>query len=82
MDSMDWFEPKDAQAQTQIQALYCALKHGGKVLLRSAGLRPWYIALFETNGFTAKRVGTRLPGSCIDRYARFVTRCFKPAESM
>ncbi|KAL8790172.1 MAG: hypothetical protein Q9195_006499 [Heterodermia aff. obscurata] len=67
MDSMDWFEPKDAQAQIQIQALYCALKHGGKVLLRSAGLRPWYIALFETNGFTVKRVGTRLPGSCIDR---------------
>ena len=74
MDSMDWFEPKDPQAQTQIQALYCALKHGGKVLLRSAGLRPWYIALFETNGFIAKRVGTRLPGSCIDRYARSVTR--------
>lgn len=67
---MDWFDPKEAQAQAQIQALYCALRLGGKVLLRSAGLRPWYIALFEKNGFTANRVGTRLPGSCIDRYAK------------
>lgn len=73
MDSMDWFEPADAQAQTQIQALYAALKLGGKVLLRSAGLKPWYIAVFEKNGFAAKRVGTRLPGSCIDRYLGFIT---------
>ena len=68
MDSMDWFEPADAQAKTQIQALYRALKLGGKVLLRSASLKPWYIAVFEKNDFVAKRVGARLPGSCIDRY--------------
>lgn len=68
MDSMDWFDPNGTQAQTQVEALYCALKIGGKVLLRSAGLKPWYIALFEKNGFATKRVGARLPGSCIDRY--------------
>lgn len=67
MDSMDWFEPSGNQAQTQIQALYSALKTGGKVLLRSAGLKPWYITLFENNGFAARRVGARVPGSCIDR---------------
>ena len=67
MDSMDWFEPTDSQAELQVQTLYRALKVGGKVLLRSAGLKPWYMALFEKNGFAIKRVGTRYPGSCIDR---------------
>ncbi|MCJ1431072.1 hypothetical protein MMC27_000422 [Xylographa pallens] len=67
MDSMDWFNPKDTAALTQIRALNYALKVGGRVLLRSAGLRPWYISGFETLGFSAKRVGSRLPGTCIDR---------------
>lgn len=71
MDSMDWFEPTDSEAQSQIQALFRALKLGGKVLLRSAGLKPWYMTLFEENGFSTKRVGTRYPGSCIDRYVCF-----------
>ncbi len=68
MDSMDWFDPNDAQAEVQVRSLYRALKVGGKVLLRSAGLKPWYTAVFEKNGFIAKRVGARLPGTCIDRY--------------
>ena len=72
MDSMDWFDPDatgaDAtEAEFQVQALNRALKTGGKVLLRSAGLKPWYISVFEKNGFLAKRVGARLPGTCIDR---------------
>ncbi|MCJ1390514.1 hypothetical protein MMC18_003374 [Xylographa bjoerkii] len=67
MDSMDWFNPKDTEALTQIRALNYALKLGGRVLLRSAGLRPWYISGFERLGFSAKRVGSRLPGTCIDR---------------
>jgi betaine lipid synthase len=68
MDSMDWFDPKSEEAPTQISALNRALKLGGRVMLRSAGLKPWYIPVFESNGFTARRVGARLPGSCIDRY--------------
>ena len=68
MDSMDWFNPKDSEALKQIRALNYALKLGGRVLLRSAGLKPWYISGFETLGFSAKRVGSRLPGSCIDRW--------------
>ena len=67
MDSMDWFSPTDSQAITQVQALHRALKIGGKVLLRSAGLKPWYTAVFEKHGFATQRVGARLPGTCIDR---------------
>lgn len=73
MDSMDWFEPTDSQAESQVQRLYRALKVGGKVLLRSAGLKPWYMTLFEKNGFVTRRVGTRYPGSCIDRYRKFLS---------
>ena len=68
MDSMDWFDPQDSHALTQVRALHRALKTGGKVLLRSAGLKPWYTAVFEQNGFAARRVGARMPGTCIDRY--------------
>lgn len=68
MDSMDWFEPQANEALTQIRALNRALEASGKVLLRSAGLTPWYTATFEEEGFVAKRVGARFPGSCIDRY--------------
>ena len=67
MDSMDWFSPHDSQAITQVQALHRALKTGGKVLLRSAGLKPWYTTVFEKNGFATRRVGARMPGTCIDR---------------
>jgi betaine lipid synthase len=64
---MDWFDPDGPEAATQIAALNRALKFGGRVFLRSAGLRPWYIPVFERLGFAARRVGARLPGTCIDR---------------
>ena len=53
----------------EIRAVNSAMKLGGRVLLRSAGLTPWYIAKFEEQGFVCKRVAARLPGTCIDRYA-------------
>lgn len=69
MDSMDWFDPKARDAERQVRIVNRALKMGGRVLLRSAGLRPWYVETFEAGGFAAKRVGARVPpGSCIDRY--------------
>lgn len=68
MDSMDWFNPADGQALAQIEKLRRALKMGGRVMLRSAGLKPWYIETFESCGFSCKRVACRVPGSCIDRY--------------
>ncbi|KAF2084993.1 hypothetical protein K490DRAFT_68195 [Saccharata proteae CBS 121410] len=81
MDSMDWFEPGGAEAETQIRALNRALRMRGRVLLRSSGLSPWYMALFEANGFVAKRVGARLPGTCIDRVNMYASTwiCTKTA---
>ncbi len=67
MDSMDWFPPDGPEAACQIKALNRALKLNGRVLLRSAGLAPWYVDAFEQLGFSTKRVGARMPGTCIDR---------------
>lgn len=72
MDSMDWYSPNahtpsSCTARTQIRHLNLALAMQGRVLLRSAGLKPWYIRVFEEEGFECRRVGTRLPGACIDR---------------
>lgn len=64
---MDWFDPSSEEATTQISQLNRAMKLGGRVLLRSAALTPWYIAAFEELGFQAKRVGARIGGACIDR---------------
>lgn len=77
MDSMDWLHPSaeepssssvSVSASTQIAQLNRALKIGGRVLLRSAALVPWYVAVFEGLGFGAKRVGARIKGTCIDRF--------------
>lgn len=67
MDSMDWFPPTGTQALRQIRALNRALKVKGRVMLRSAGLEPWYLRVFAECGFACKRVAVRVPGSCIDR---------------
>ncbi|EXJ90521.1 hypothetical protein A1O1_03624 [Capronia coronata CBS 617.96] len=67
MDSMDWFNPGETVAHEQIVALNKVLKVGGRVLFRSAALRPWYTQIFEKNGFEAKCVGRRDSGKCIDR---------------
>ncbi|KAK5276340.1 hypothetical protein LTR40_011750 [Exophiala xenobiotica] len=67
MDSMDWFNPAETAAQEQIAALNKVLKIGGRVLFRSASVRPWYTNIFEQNGFEAKCVGRRDSGKCIDR---------------
>ncbi|KAI0149980.1 hypothetical protein F4776DRAFT_188078 [Hypoxylon sp. NC0597] len=67
MDSMDWFDPGSNAAAAQVTKLNRALRMGGRVLLRSAGLRPWYLDEFERHGFVAKCHGKRSPGTCIDR---------------
>jgi len=67
MDSMDWFDPDSDAAAQQIIKLNRALKIGGRVLLRSSALTPWYIREFEDHGFVGKRVGNRTKGTCIDR---------------
>lgn len=67
MDSMDWFEPRERAASRQISRLNRALAVGGRVLLRSSALKPWYLKEFEALGFSARRVGERREGVCIDR---------------
>lgn len=67
MDSMDWFDPAEDTAPAQARTFNKALKKGGRILLRSASINPWYIKHFEENGFSARRVGARFPGTCIDR---------------
>ncbi|KAL4909694.1 hypothetical protein BDW74DRAFT_186212 [Aspergillus multicolor] len=67
MDSMDWFDPDEESGPEQIIRLNRAMKMGGRVLLRSAALQPWYIAAFTTRGFTAECISARTQGACIDR---------------
>ncbi|KAI8961981.1 hypothetical protein F5Y11DRAFT_205890 [Daldinia sp. FL1419] len=67
MDSMDWFDPGSNAAAAQIAKLNRALRMGGRVMLRSGGLRPWYLAEFKRHGFSAKCMGERTEGKCIDR---------------
>lgn len=64
---MDWFNPEETAAREQIMALNRVLKVGGRVLFRSAALRPWYADIFEQNAFEVKCVGRRDSGKCIDR---------------
>lgn len=67
MDSMDWFDAGSNDAAEQITKLNRVLKMGGRVLLRSAALNPWYIKTFERLGFQAKCHGSRRNKACIDR---------------
>ncbi|KAK0262397.1 hypothetical protein B0A54_05609 [Friedmanniomyces endolithicus] len=68
MDSMDWFPPSGPEAPAQVLAVNRALKAGGRVLIRSSGLNPWYMRVFEESGFAARRVAARVPpGTCTDR---------------
>lgn len=67
MDSMDWFDPGGSAAAAQIRKLNRALAMGGRVMLRSAALTPWYVKEFEACGFAAKRQAARTAGACIDR---------------
>ncbi|KAK1139279.1 hypothetical protein N8T08_001125 [Aspergillus melleus] len=82
MDSMDWFDPSGGDASIQAQKLNHALKLNGRILLRSASIEPWYIRNFHENGFTARRVGARFPGTCIDRVNMYASTwiCTKTKE--
>ncbi|CBF70581.1 hypothetical protein AN5914.2 [Aspergillus nidulans FGSC A4] len=82
MDSMDWFDPEGTEATAQAQKFNQALKMDGRILLRSASIEPWYIKNFEENGFSARRVGARFSGTCIDRVNMYASTwiCTKTRE--
>jgi betaine lipid synthase len=67
MDSMDWFDNGSPAAAAQVTKLNRALGMGGRVLLRSSALKPWYVEVFKAHGFSAKCHGSRTDGACIDR---------------
>ena len=67
MDSMDWFDAKTPEgrkeAERQVRGLWRVLKEReGRVLLRSASVRPWYVGVFEGVGFRCRCVGRRGEG--------------------
>ncbi|KAK6524357.1 hypothetical protein TWF281_011265 [Arthrobotrys megalospora] len=67
MDSMDWFDPHSNGAREQIKTFHRVLRVGGRVMIRSAGIEPWYAQIFESEGFKATRIGSRSENPCIDR---------------
>lgn len=67
MDHMDWFDPNGQDVDNEINALYNALADGGRVMLRTAALVPWYIKNFEKRGFVCAPAATRVSGTAIDR---------------
>ncbi|CCH45246.1 Ubiquinone/menaquinone biosynthesis methyltransferase [Wickerhamomyces ciferrii] len=67
MDHMDWFDPEGTDVDNEIDALHSALCDGGRVMLRTAALVPWYIKNFEKKGFKCHAAATRHSGTSIDR---------------
>ncbi|RMZ80151.1 hypothetical protein DV737_g3047, partial [Chaetothyriales sp. CBS 132003] len=93
MDSMDWFDPPNPEAADeqplrhqpaldQIIALNKVLRMGGRVLFRSASVRPWYTDIFDQHGFATRCEGRRDPGVCIDRVNMYAScwLCTKVAD--
>lgn len=67
MDHMDWFKETGPDARAEIRALNKALARGGKVLLRTSSTCPWYLKVYEEEGFACKPAAVRRPGESIDR---------------
>ena len=80
--------PSPTAAEVQVRALYRVLKpRAGRVLLRSAARRPWYIDVFERFGFTCKCVALRSEGKCVDRVNMYAStwicrKGFQPGDLM
>ena len=75
MDHLDWFEPSNGEALTEIAQMHRVLPKGGMVFWRSAAKYPWYNQAFERAGFKLTPLGIREgPDKAIDRvnmYASF-----------
>ncbi|KAJ2556655.1 hypothetical protein EV175_001857 [Coemansia sp. RSA 1933] len=74
MDHIDWFSPHDAQHE--VCALARVIAKGGFVLWRSAARLPWYIDVFEKNGFSVQAISVRQPNTMkpldrVNMYASF-----------
>ncbi|KAJ1663753.1 hypothetical protein IW140_004645 [Coemansia sp. RSA 1813] len=74
MDHMDWFSAHDAQQE--VSALARAISKDGFVLWRSAARHPWYVKVFEANGFSVEAISVRQPNTMkpldrVNMYASF-----------
>lgn len=67
MDHMDWFKETGPEAREEIRALNKALAIGGQVLLRTSSTKPWYLKVYEQEGFKCKAAAVRRSGQSIDR---------------
>ena len=67
MDHMDWFNPQGTEAYNEIAALKKCLAPNGRVMLRSASTKPWYLETFAELGFDCKPAAIRKLGHLIDR---------------
>ncbi|KAI3650250.1 hypothetical protein MP228_004837 [Amoeboaphelidium protococcarum] len=58
MDHMDWFDEK--LAQEEVEAFQRKMKAGGRILIRSAAKKPWYLRVFEEHQFRVSPLGVRV----------------------
>ena len=66
MDHMDWMDWDGMEVRKEIVALRKAMKPGGQVMFRSAAKKPWYVKVYEAEGFQCSPVAVR-EGNSIDR---------------
>jgi len=66
MDHMDWMDWDGVEVRKEIVALKMAMKPGGQVMFRSAAKNPWYVRIYEEEGFRCSPISVR-NNSSIDR---------------
>jgi betaine lipid synthase len=66
MDHMDWMDWDGVEVRKEVVALRKAMKPGGQVMFRSAAKSPWYVKVYEEEGFVCQPVSIRQDNS-IDR---------------
>ncbi|CAN3370916.1 hypothetical protein DICA4_F33122 [Diutina catenulata] len=81
MDHMDWFDPKGRDAYNEIAALKKCLAPGGRVMLRSASTKPWYLETFKELGFSTAPAAVRRTGESIDRINMYASTWVCTKES-
>ena len=67
MDHMDWMDWDGIEVRKEIVALRNAMKPGGRVMFRSAAKKPWYVKIYEEEGFQCHPVAVRENNHSIDR---------------
>ena len=67
MDHMDWMDWDGIEVRKEVVALRNALKPGGQVMFRSAAKKPWYVKIYEEEGFSCRLVAVRTDNTSICR---------------